>query len=251
MYKYPTVIVKNYISLLLELMNRLQLSSVFYKLSEPDKIIYNGFNVIQHVFEYSNNKTNNIETSFYISQQACNYYCEYIEQIHNSNLIHSLDHNDAIIFVYKKTIFELYNKTENSETGLTNSMYLLQQNSKDNNGNITSQITKVCHEFMYWENNYTIDERKFICEYYLPKILSNNKHLNWYIENIQLLKNKFSFQYNDYISLIDEMLKITRSQKKINNIDDIILNFYNNQDVLENYYNENNITKIVKVLIFH
>ena len=47
------------------------------------------------------------------------------------------------------------------------------------------------------------------------------------------------------------MLKITRSQKKINNIDDIILNFYNNQDVLENYYNENNITKIVKVLIFH
>ena len=85
MQKYQANLVKQYVTLLLELINRLHLSDVFYKLSDPQKIIYNGFNVIQHVFDYANSKMNNLENSFYICQQACNYYCEYIEQIYESN----------------------------------------------------------------------------------------------------------------------------------------------------------------------
>ena len=57
MHKYQVTIVKQYVALLLELINRIHLSDVFYKLSEPDKIIYNGFNVIQRVFDYANSRT--------------------------------------------------------------------------------------------------------------------------------------------------------------------------------------------------
>lgn len=251
MQKYQANLVKQYVTLLLELINRLHLSDVFYKLSDPQKIIYNGFNVIQHVFDYANSKMNNLENSFYICQQACNYYCEYIEQIYESNLIHNLNHNDAIIFVYKKTIFELYNKTPTEEDGLTNSMYLMQEVNKDNTGDISSKIVRICHEFMYWDNNYTIEQRKFLCEYYLPKLLTNPKHLDWFSENICLLKNKFCFEFSDYTNLLDEMLKLIKAYKKPHDSDDIIMNFYGNQDILEESFSKKNIPQIVKVLIFH
>lgn len=251
MHKYQATIVKQYVALLLEFINRMYLSDVFCRLSEPDKIIYNGFNVIQHVFDYANSKTNNLENSFYLCQQACNYYCEYIEQIYDSNLVHNLNHNDAIIFVYKKTIFELYNENPSVELGLTNSMYLMQQVNKDNTGDITSKIVRICHEIMYWDNNYTIEQRKFLCEYYLPKLLAQQKYFHWFVENICLLKNKFSFDYSDYTLLLDEMLKYIKVYKNVHNSDDIILQFYGNQDIIEKSFIKKNIPQIVKVLVFH
>lgn len=250
MQKYLQSIVKLYSSLLLELINRLYKGDIYYKLNEPQKVIYNGFNVIQHVFEYANNKTNNLEKSYFISQQACNYYCEYIEQIHESNLINTLNHNDAIIFVYKKTIFELYNK--NQDTNLSNSIYLLQETTKDKSGDLSSKVVCLCHEVMYWDNNFTIEQRKFICEYYLPKILCNFKKIDLFIENIQLLKNKFVFSYDLYTQLLDEMLKYTKHNKnQMTDADEIILHFYYNHDKIEKSFHNNDMTNIVKLLILH
>ena len=106
-------------------------------------------------------------------------------------IFHNLNHNDAIIFVYKKTIFELYNKNPSDESGLTNSMYLMQEVNKDNTGDISSKIVRICHEFMYWDNNYTIEQRKFLCEYYLPKLLANAKHLDWLSKIFVFLRINF------------------------------------------------------------
>ena len=101
------------------------------------------------------------------------------------------------------------------------------------------------------DNNYKIEQRKFLCEYYLPKLLTQSKYLDWFIENICLLKNKFLFDYSDYTLLLDEMLKYIKAYKSVHNSDDIILKFYGNQEILEESFTKKNIPQIVKVLIFH
>ena len=55
-------------------------------------------------------ETGYLELSFYHTQKAYYFYIEYIEQISDDNITFlQLTSRDAILFVYKKTIFELNN----------------------------------------------------------------------------------------------------------------------------------------------
>ena len=52
--------------------------------------------------------TKNLDLSFYHSQKAYYFYIEFIEQISDENVIFlQLSSRDAILFVYKKTIYEI------------------------------------------------------------------------------------------------------------------------------------------------
>ena len=63
-------------------------------------------NVFSIIFYY----TKNLELSFYHTQKAYYFYIEFIEQISDDNVTFlQLSSKDAILFVYKKTIFELNN----------------------------------------------------------------------------------------------------------------------------------------------
>jgi hypothetical protein len=75
-----------------------------------------GIKTIFHVITNIFINTKNIDTTVYHGKLSINYYIEFLKQI-NSNNINSFIHltlKDAILFVYKKTIFNLnseYNKT--------------------------------------------------------------------------------------------------------------------------------------------
>ena len=74
-------------------------------------IFERGLKTLIHVFSNIFYYTKNLELSFYHTQKAYYFYIEFIEQISDDNITFlQLSSKDAILFVYKKTIFELNNE---------------------------------------------------------------------------------------------------------------------------------------------
>jgi hypothetical protein len=73
-------------------------------------IFERGIETIIHIFSIIFYYTKNLELTFYHSQKAYYFYIEFIEQISDDNITFlQLSSRDALMFVYKKTIFELNN----------------------------------------------------------------------------------------------------------------------------------------------
>ena len=70
-------------------------------------IIGRGLDTISHVFLLMLYNTKNVDMSYYHSQKAFYFYIEFIEQITGDVNCLKLSSTDAMLFVYKKTIFEL------------------------------------------------------------------------------------------------------------------------------------------------
>lgn len=71
-------------------------------------IIERGLTTILHIFSILLFYTKNLELTFYHCQKAFYLYVEFIEQISDDNVTFlQLSSKDAILFVYKKTIYDL------------------------------------------------------------------------------------------------------------------------------------------------
>ena len=71
-------------------------------------IFERGFDTITRVFTGLIEYTKNIDLAFYHSQKAFYFYIEFIEQISDvQNSFLQLTSRDAVMFVYKRTIFEV------------------------------------------------------------------------------------------------------------------------------------------------
>ena len=83
------------------------------KITMKNKVHYKfiferGVETLIHVFSLIFYYTKNLELTTYHTQKAFYFYVEYIEQISNDNITFlQLSSRDAIIFVYKKTIYEI------------------------------------------------------------------------------------------------------------------------------------------------
>ena len=68
---------------------------------------YRGMSAIYIIFIKILKRTNNLELSYFHSEKAIYYYIEFFSQISNKNSFISLTCNDAVLFLYKKTIYKL------------------------------------------------------------------------------------------------------------------------------------------------
>jgi len=87
-------------------------------------------------------------------QRAYYYYLEYLEQIHTTKMCQDLNHIDAILFVYKKTLIKYDNDSSTDIVSSPNS-----QNNNDINHNFIkkmSKITKLLNTLFWWENPHDI-----------------------------------------------------------------------------------------------
>jgi hypothetical protein len=83
-------------------------------------IFERGIETLIHIFSMIFYYTKNLELTFYHSQKAYYFYVEFIEQISDDNITFlQLSSRDALMFVYKKTIFELNNDRKKSCPPLT------------------------------------------------------------------------------------------------------------------------------------
>jgi hypothetical protein len=96
------ILVLEYLQFIIENMNCK--SDEIYKY-----IILRGLTSITHVFQFTLLNTRNLNLSYFHSQKAFYYYVEFIGQITGEqNTFLQLTSKDAIMFVYKKTIFEIH-----------------------------------------------------------------------------------------------------------------------------------------------
>jgi hypothetical protein len=83
-------------------------------------IFERGIEMIIHIFSIIFYYTKNLDLTFYHSQKAYYFYIEFIEQISDDNITFlQLSSKDALLFVYKKTIYELNNEYKKNVHALT------------------------------------------------------------------------------------------------------------------------------------
>lgn len=71
-------------------------------------IVNRGLDTITHIFKLIMIHTNNIDATLFHSQKGILLYIEFVTQItQNANVFLKLNVRDAIVYVYKKTIFTL------------------------------------------------------------------------------------------------------------------------------------------------
>ena len=71
-------------------------------------LLIRGFETITHVFRFLLFYTKNLNMTFYNTQKAFYYYIEFIDQISEEEISYlKLNSNDAILYVYKKTIYQI------------------------------------------------------------------------------------------------------------------------------------------------
>ena len=74
-------------------------------------IVIRGIETLTHVFNTILHYTKNLEITYLHSQKAYYYYIEFISQIsEDQNIFLQLSSNDAIMYVYKKTIYNINKK---------------------------------------------------------------------------------------------------------------------------------------------
>jgi hypothetical protein len=90
------------------------------KLNTNNSIIYNrfiilrGLKTITHVFNTILYYSKNLDMSLYYGQKSFYFYVEFITQISGGQTFLQLTSRDAIIFVYKKSIFDINNEVRKS-----------------------------------------------------------------------------------------------------------------------------------------
>jgi hypothetical protein len=215
-------IIEMYIQILKDYLVMLSESKYINEYPNTTSIMYIGMNAIHRVFEYILIQTKNIEKVSYYSKKACYYYLEYMEQIYSSNLSQNLNQKDALLFVYKKTIFDLFNgESEDSYGTITNIMTLNHENLNIDEPvlrKMMSNILKTMNGLMYWDNNiYSFSERQEICNIYLDKIIRivDNRMLS-FLEAVQ----KQSLSYLDYSNLLKNTLEFYDKKRKFLPLDD-------------------------------
>lgn len=79
---------------------------------------FRGINALLIIFVKILKRTNNLKLTYFHTEKAIYYYIEFFSQISNRNSFISLTCNDAILFLYKKTIYKLskFNPNLNKNT---------------------------------------------------------------------------------------------------------------------------------------
>lgn len=97
-----------YINILNEFIHQVEETLKIKNINYKQFIIIKGIETISHVYKIILLYTKNLDLCFYNSKRALYYYIEFINQIgeENHDFI-KLTPKDAILFVYKKTIFSL------------------------------------------------------------------------------------------------------------------------------------------------
>jgi hypothetical protein len=208
-------IIHKYCSLIREYFLLIQQSETFKMADHSTTSIYTGLTIIHRVFEYILLKVNNIEHAYHHSQKCYYYYLEYIDQLYKSELSHKLNHIDTVMFVFKKTIFDIYNNDTNSTTNimsLNNENLILTHTDRKQ---ILSSLYHFVNVMFFWKNTtMTFENRNTICEKYLQRFLLKVDSLDMVKSYLEIIQQKITMDYAKYDDLLNELLlKIEKSKK--------------------------------------
>ena len=224
--------------------------SSYYK-----EILIKGIKNINYIYNLVLLYTNNLDITLYTTQKSILYFIEFISQIDDEN--HSflnLTINDASMFIYKKTIFEIndefkksYNQCDNNKNTMTMLQLYIELYNKilfkiiekyDFNIDVSNSNKLMKFKNITYNNFYKIVE----CLMDIQDIFKNNtddikNKLNEYsifIDNINYFYDK-EYINNNYFNIIAYTIK--KGYKNNINNENIIkqLNNDDNSIILKNY----------------
>ena len=248
-----------------------------------------GIMIINRVFEYTFIKTRNISSTYYYSIQALTYYLEYIEQIYKANLSQDINHSDAVFFVYKKTIFDLFDGDVKHETistielggksilsniiqsiscenqakntkrnGLILGPNLFKNISNEEFTHIFLNITKITDILLGWKESFINKEngkpsycnRIEFCQKFQESFLKDIEKYEYIIERLNIIHESTSINIHQWKELLKELImEITKNKKNKVDNTNFTFFFYSNKDIILEKLYNNDYKYVVKLIV--
>jgi hypothetical protein len=202
---------------------------VFKKGIKNESIFLSGLNTLIHIFNITFYYTKNLKLTCYYTQQGYHVYLDFINELNNVNISFlNLKTKDAIMFVYKKTIFNICND------------YRKNISYKKFNNNEDDKIFETLNKL---QNIY-----KNVIEYFSKNIINTfivEEEVNNFCNNLTNVNNLlFSKKRDDTsIDLLKHFIILLTSNK------DYTKNFFTNieyflNNITKKKYFEDNIVRI-------
>lgn len=211
-------------------------------------IFQRGLESLIHVFSILFYYTKNLELTFYHAQKAIYYYIEFIEQISDENVSFlNLSSRDAVLFVYKKTIYEINNEYKRNiiEPNINEQNLLVFFNSYKYIYKNIIQFIINHKEFKYETKieyiNLCCDSIELISKQ-LNKSKMNKKTNDCIYLFISVLSDK-KIEIDDFFKLLDNFIEKINLIKKLDDMK-IKQNIYDSE--LNNFINNNELDKLVE-----
>jgi len=255
---FRTKVLTKYASTMKEYFNLMNQSDIIKNLANPNNSLYIGMNSIHRVFEYVLIKTNNIDNAYFYSQKSYYYYLEYLEQINKAELVNSLNHMDAILFIYKKTIFDFYNGEHSDNNNIMNMMSLNDddlQNHEMNLRELFNKISNFTKTLFFWDNIYiSFENRIKICDEYMGRYLAKFDSIELITSYLDIIQQKIDIKFSKYDDLLNEMLMKVEKTRKFETLDEseknerFLIKFYVEDHIFQEKFMKDNTKDLVKWL---
>lgn len=252
----PQHVIDTYMVIVREYIEAFEKFTAETSVVQYDCMFYVGINIINKVYEFMLTKYGNVKNANYYSQKSYVYFIEYMEQIHQHGLTQTINHNDAILFIYKKTIFESNDSNSNLTNDTMGNIFSLQPIQVVTNMNDCIKTLQLIHKSMncilHWNNiHITTANRIHICRHLLPRFIKFINHCETtqvYLEYIQNIKQ---MSYVDYLSLLTETCNLFEISilNTIDNLNEILIEkFYIEKDILCKKLENNDMPDLVRWL---
>lgn len=219
-------LIDKYILVLLEYIHLIDTSEIIRGLDNSTTVFQIGLHAIAHIYKLTYYITKNVETAGCYTQKGVYCYLEYIEQMNRPNSLHNLNNMDAVLFVYDKTLAEIYTpsgkrtNTSHEQNMFTNIVSLNHPETREHNWKVILENLSIITQTVLWIDNTDITylERLNLTHEYLPKYLNiyadvsgtgtgsskDNIEIVKYISHIQ---DKLKFTLLEYVEFIDVFYK--------------------------------------------
>ena len=229
-------------------------------------IFERGIETLIHIFSMIFYYTKNLDLTFYHSQKAYYFYIEFIEQISDDNITFlQLSSRDALMFVYKKTIFELNNERRKTMPVLTNEELAIISYT-DTYMHIYKKIVSFILGYKDFKYENKIEYINLCCDKMQKFVSVINKHkVKHYFFNkreciylfINLLDKTEMITVSIFFDILEDFIKRLKDlplkaqkkdlNKKILNEKKIIDKIH--ECSMNNYINENGLTLLVDYIL--
>jgi len=244
------MIFSKYVSCIKEYFELIQKSETSKTATDFKFTLLIGLNALHRVFDAVLIKTKNIETANYYAQKSFSYYLEYMQQIKEADLLSSLNHADAIVFVYKKTICEVCDKTNSRRTysDFDNDSIMIDDNELRN---IMAKMFLFVNTLFFWNNeSFTFENRLKLAQmiYKQEFLYDKSVMMSSYLEVIQ---NKPEISFEKYEDIILELSKIVSKKKnciEINKNELILLKVHRDTETFLSKFKDSTTKDLVKWL---
>lgn len=263
------IIVQNYSRIIKEYFFMLSHSKIINSLPNPNQIVFIGVNALNKVFEYILLKTKNTNHAYFYSHKCCCYYLEYMEQMYSNDLIQTMNIMDAVMFVYKKTLFYAFSGaggSDQSNDSDTETCSNLLNIMSCNNNDIVLKDVEICEVvntckhivkvLLFWDNyNITTENRMKLCDECIDSYLKHLDISNDICSCLEIIQQKINMDFLKYNDLLHEFISRFNKSRKSKSFreddlrDNFYLKIYAETDVFYEKVNEGHMKDFVKWLL--